>query len=64
MAKTGMKDWPKSRARKREGRCYELAANELLELPSNTPWRLVHGCVNGPGGSRIGHAWLELKGPI
>ncbi len=52
---------PSTRARKRDGRCYELAAKSLLELPADTPWRLVHGTVIGSDGERFGHAWLESE---
>jgi hypothetical protein len=53
-----MSDLPRIRAKKRVGRCWELAARALLRLPAATSWRLVHGIVTGPGGVRMGHAWL------
>jgi hypothetical protein len=58
------------RPRKRAGRCYELAYRYLMmderfsERSSDTDWLLVHGEVNGPDGTRIGHAWLEREGEI
>ena len=57
-------DWPRTRARKRVGRCYELAFNAFLKLPPDTGWSLIHGEVNGLWGSRIGHAWLQRPGLI
>jgi hypothetical protein len=51
---------PTCRAWKRAGRCYELSWLALLDLPTDTPWRLVHGIVNGPPETpRVGHAWLR-----
>jgi hypothetical protein len=52
---------PTSRARKRHGRCYELAYRAMLD---NASWTLVHGRVNGPpdGRTPMGHAWLERDG--
>jgi hypothetical protein len=48
---------PICRARKRQGRCYELAGAALLNSPSQTSWRLVHGTARGTPGIG-GHAWL------
>ncbi len=45
-----------SRIRKRQGRCYELAAKAILD--SGDEWVLIHGEANGPGG-RSDHAWLQ-----
>lgn len=39
------------------GRCYEGALTYLQAHPEAT---LVHGTVNGTGGLRFGHAWVEL----
>lgn len=48
------------RIRKRDTRCYELAAEGVL---IGRAWFLVHGEVNGPPEiGRIGHAWLEFDG--
>jgi hypothetical protein len=53
---------PKCRARKRKGRCFELAGRAQLD-EANSEWTLVHGWVNAaPGGSlKTGHAWLEHR---
>jgi hypothetical protein len=59
-----MNDYPTTTARKREGRCYQLAAMALIYLPQSTAWRLVHGEVNGEHGTRIGHAWHKLDGTV
>jgi hypothetical protein len=42
--------------RKRQGRCYELAYNYLMESDDAAQWTLVHGEVGNPA---FGHAWLE-----
>jgi hypothetical protein len=54
---------PTCRARKREGRCFELAWRSLAELEEPTPWLLVHGSVRTAASSleRIAHAWLETE---
>jgi hypothetical protein len=53
------KDLPRTKARKRGGRCYELAARALLNLPEDTDWQLVHGIVTGTSDLvRMDHAWL------
>jgi hypothetical protein len=59
-----LNDWPATKARHREGRCYELAYLAFLRLPADTEWSLIHGQVNGPGGGRIDHAWLQCPGWI
>ena len=53
-----MPDYPICRARKRHGRCYELAGKALLRLPKGTEWRLIHSELIG------GHAWLERDGEV
>ena len=45
------------RARRREGRCYELAW-KALHSEAASGFLLVHGKCNDRNGSRIGHAWL------
>jgi len=45
------------RARKREGRCYELAFKGILQAGAER-FLLVHGTGLGREGQRIGHAWL------
>lgn len=54
---------PRVRARKREGRCYELAFSTLLNDDAEG-WALVHGEVRGPpeGPPIVGHAWLARDG--
>lgn len=47
-------DEPRTRARRRLGRCYELAFRALLALLGDTRWRLVHGMTK----AILGHAWL------
>ena len=37
---------PKTCARKRMGRCYELAFKSLLDMKDPGDWRLVHGEVD------------------
>jgi hypothetical protein len=60
------------RIRKREGRCYELAARAILFDPEAVRLSLVlvHGEINGPpeqtnpghaSFTRIGHAWIEAS---
>lgn len=46
--------------RNRNGRCYELCVQALLEAPSGT--KIVHGAIDGGEGTvgRMGHAWLLL----
>lgn len=42
------------------GRCYEVAANYVLDNPEAV---LCHGVVTGQGpsaGRRFGHAWVEI----
>jgi hypothetical protein len=53
-----VRDLPRTRARKRVGRCYEIALHAQNELPPETRWQLVHGLVSGPDATRHGHAWL------
>lgn len=59
---------PKTRARKRASRCYELAFNSLLDMQDPGEWRLVHGEVDcydpASGSSRMGHAWLENRAEV
>ncbi len=54
---------PKTRARKRSGRCYTLAFKSLHDMKDPGDWRLVHGevdCYDPASDSpRMGHAWLE-----
>ena len=52
---------PRVPARKRKGRCYELALRgALLDGASN--WRVVHGEVlMADGETRMGHAWLQAE---
>jgi hypothetical protein len=57
-------DVPKTKIRKRDGRCFEIAYLSLMALPAGTPWRLVHGVANGHPGQRITHAWLSLDGKV
>ena len=45
------------RARRREGRCYELAWRAQYSEAA-AGFLLVHGKCNAENGSRIGHAWL------
>jgi hypothetical protein len=45
------------RARRREGRCYELAYR-ALHSEAAAGLLLVHGKCDDRNGSRIGHAWL------
>lgn len=50
------------RARKRAGRCHELAMRTLLHSPDDTPWKLVQGYVQGGDPSNrilMHHSWLE-----
>lgn len=49
-----------ARARKRDGRCYELALKHMLHEPDAERWTLVHGRVwRGIPGELIDHAWIE-----
>lgn len=51
------------RARRRQGRCYELAW-KALNSEAAAGFLLVHGKCNDRNGSRIGHAWLlDPKSP-
>ena len=54
---------PKTRARKRGGRCYELAHKSLFDMQNPGGWRLAHGEVDcydpALDSPRMGHAWLE-----
>jgi|SRR5829696_5245350 len=45
------------RARRRKGRCYELAL-KALNSKEASGFLLVHGQCRGPNDSRVGHAWL------
>jgi hypothetical protein len=50
---------PKISAKRRHGRCYELAWLAFDDMDDPGDWRLVHGIVNGPAGiARMEHAWL------
>jgi len=51
-----------ARIRKRNGRCYELAARAMLYEPDSDQFTLVHGSAAHPdhGGRRLNHAWIEL----
>jgi hypothetical protein len=50
---------PKTDAKRRHGRCFELAWLAFDDMDDPGHWRLVHGVVNGPEGiSRMEHAWL------
>lgn len=50
------------RLRSREGRCFELSFQIVLDRDD---WALVHGLVNGaPPASRIEHAWVERSGIV
>lgn len=31
-------------------------------LDNEEPMNLIHGIINGPSNSRIGHAWIQYKG--
>ena len=59
---------PKTRARKRQGRCYELALKSLLDMEDSGGWWLVHGEVDcydpASDSSRMGHAWLENRAEV
>jgi hypothetical protein len=46
---------PRTRARKRDGRCYELCFRSLFDMPEPGDWVLVHGIV---GSTDTGHAWF------
>ena len=49
------------RIRKRQGRCYELAARVMLNEDGSETFTLVHGVVSsGFAWRRVGHAWIEL----
>lgn len=50
---------PKTRARKRQGRCYELAHKTLMKMDNPGSWRLIHGVVEYNKGHVIDHAWLS-----
>jgi hypothetical protein len=54
---------PRINARKRIGRCYELAGRGLLQAGALSRWNLVHGTVTETEGL-LGHAWLELGGLV
>ena len=59
-----MSERPQTRARKRQGRCYELAWKSLHDMKDPGDWRVAHGEVNALGKDdsvRIGHAWLESE---
>jgi len=45
------RDMPRTRARQRVGRCYELTFRALCDLPPNTAWRLIHGTIQWRGPS-------------
>ena len=47
-------------ARKRQGRCYELAGQGILNTTSNDSVLLCHGLVTNLDGTTIDHAWLEV----
>lgn len=52
---------PRSGARKRQGRCYELAGRGIIECAPESGWTLVHGTARFLRGSNLrgGHAWCE-----
>ena len=59
---------PRTKARKRSGRCYELCFRGQMQARD---WVLVHGTVldrhitiGHEHAARIGHAWLERDGII
>jgi hypothetical protein len=48
--------------RKRQGLCYVLAYNYLMESDDAAQWKLVHGEIENPpfgDAPAVGHAWLE-----
>jgi len=47
------------RITKRQGRCYELACNVMLDEPGAKRFTLVHGNIFNVWG-RIDHAWIEV----
>lgn len=51
----------------RRGRCYELAAQSLLDGEHPSSAELVHGYPRLQGGphegAKYGHAWIEFKHP-
>ena len=59
---------PRTRARKRPGRCYELAFKSLFDMKDPGDWRLVHGEVDchdpASDSSRMDHAWLETRDEV
>jgi hypothetical protein len=52
---------PKTAFGQRLGRCYELAAKQVVfgEGEHKPGDKLVHGSIQGFGNPRIGHAWVE-----
>ncbi len=58
-----MPERPRTRARKRVGRCYGLAFKSLFDMKDPGDWQLVHGEVDcydhASDSSRMRHAWLE-----
>ena len=65
---TTMSERPQTRARKRLGRCYELAWKSLYNMKDPGGWRLAHGevdCYDPASDSpRMGHAWLETRDEV
>lgn len=48
------------RYRNRQGRCFELAGNCLMDSDESSDWRLVHGEIDNLNSSRrMTHAWLR-----
>ena len=51
-----------AKIRKRQSRCYELAARAMLYEADSDQWVLVYGSgVNPDHGTRLRHAWIELN---
>ena len=58
---------PRINARRRLGRCYELAGRGIVECAAGSGWTLVHGMARVSRGSMLigGHAWCEnVERPI
>ncbi len=62
-----MPERPRTGARKRAGRCYELAWKSFRKMDDPGDWCLVHGEINAlpeDDRYRIGHAWLESESEV
>jgi hypothetical protein len=57
----GVATAPQINARRRLGRCYELAGRGIIECAAESGWTLVHGRARVSRSSPLigGHAWCE-----